>query len=77
MCFKALPVTREGDIHEVFIIPKVLERAGNATLVVVPPEAEVLCVHHLELANYRVMWYLRKEKNSFITMEYNNPYLIL
>lgn len=54
MCFKALPVTGQGDVHEVFIVTKILEGAGDAALVIVPPEAEVLCVDHVECVAFKV-----------------------
>lgn len=53
MGFEALPVAGERDVDEVLVVPKVLEGAGDAALVVVPAETEVLCVHHFE---FFLMW---------------------
>lgn len=55
MSFQAAAVAREGHVDEVLVIPEVLEGAGDAALVVIPPQAEVLCVHHLVLFNLSLM----------------------
>lgn len=60
MSLEALPVAGERDVDEVLVVAKVLEGAGDAALVVVPAEAEVLRVHHLGfcvgLRGYGLMW---------------------
>lgn len=47
MSFEAPAVAGEGDVDEILVIPEVLEGAGDAALVVVPAQTEVLRVHHL------------------------------
>lgn len=54
MCLQTLAVAGQCDVHEILVIAKVLEGAGDAALVVVPTQAEMLCVHHFD--GYGVMW---------------------
>lgn len=61
MRLQTLAITGEGDVHEVLVITKVLEGACDAALVVVPAQAEMLCVHHFDDYGFMcdVIWKVR------------------
>lgn len=46
MCFQAATIAGECDVDEVLVIAQILERRGDAALVVVPSETKVLGVGH-------------------------------
>lgn len=46
MRLQALPVAGQRHVDKIFIVTEVFEGRGDAALVVVPTQTEVLCIYH-------------------------------
>jgi len=46
MRFEALAIAGQRHVHKVLIVPQILKGRCYAALVIVPSQAEVLCIYH-------------------------------